>query len=323
VGKSTLLNALVRENRVITGPTPGLTRDAIAVDWTWQGQPIQIVDTAGIRKSTSKTSHSGSSDNNNTTNLDDLAVQDAIAAMKLAEVGVLVLDAGIGRLHQLELSICDAIMKEGRALIVVANKMDLLEFDAEYTHGDLVRQVRSQLEERFPALRQTPIIAMSSRDGIGVNKLLPVALETRERWEQTIPTSKLNRWMKEVQATTKSPIKIKYMVQTKGRPPTFILFCNRPTVRQNYENMIRRHFQESFRMFGMEVRLTFRTATNPYVTDQPRRRGFGLGGHTARKQRNLTTLRERYRGVTTKQEGRMRIDEKRRSKRKNRRQQRR
>jgi GTPase len=117
--------------------------------------------------------------------------------------------------------------------------------------------------------------------------------------------------MKDVQATTKSQIKIKYMVQTKGRPPTFILFVNKKNVRQNYENQIRRHFQESFRMYGMEVRLSFRTATNPFVDEKPKRSGFGLGGHQARKQRSLNSLRERYRGVTTKEEGRMRIADKR------------
>lgn len=295
VGKSTLLNALVKENRVVTGPTPGLTRDAISVDWKWNGNAIKIVDTAGIRKS-----GDGLGD------LDALAVQDAIAAMKVADVGVIVLDAGVGKLLHFELAICDAIVKEGRALIVVANKMDLMEFDAEYTHGDFVRQVRDQLEGRYPALRKTPIIGTSSLKGIGVEKLFPVAVEARDRWEQTISTSNLNKWVREVQTTSSSPIKVKYLVQSKGRPPTFIVFVNKKKVPTHYENFLRHHFQDTFQMYGMEVRLLFRTGNNPFVSDKPKRGGFGLGGSEARKKRSLKALQERYHGVTSKEEGRSR-----------------
>ena len=146
VGKSTLVNTLLKQERVLAGPTPGLTRDAIAVDWTWENHPIQVVDTAGIRKLTKRMDDS----------IEDMSVADALRAMKVAEVGVLVLDAEELYLHRQELAICNAILEEGRSLVIAANKMDLLDLsDGPQAFADGVRE---QLESRIPILRNTPII---------------------------------------------------------------------------------------------------------------------------------------------------------------------
>lgn len=180
------------------------------------------MDTAGIRKLTRRLDDS----------IEDMSVADALRAMKVAEVGVLVLDAGELYIHRQELAICNAIINEGRALVIAANKMDLLELSGEFTPMDFADGVREQLEDRIPILRNTPIIPMSCQTGEGVSDLLPAVMDAKNRWARTISTGLLNRWLKEVVSGTPAPVvsgvraKLKYIIQTKGRPPSFMLFCN-------------------------------------------------------------------------------------------------
>ena len=291
VGKSTLVNALLKRERVICGPTPGLTRDAIAIQWTWKDRPVQIVDTAGIRRFVKR---------DHTDAIEDLAVLDAMRAMKVADVAVLVLDAEAKVLHRQELAIADAVIKEGRALVVVANKMDLL-LAADYTSRDYADAVREQIEGRLPMLRKTPVVPMSSLTGKRVETLMPVVFRARDRWARVISTGLLNRWLKEVivgqppPTTNQRPTKIKYIMQTKGRPPTFLLFCNVDELPVPYLRFLLRNFQDSFEYFGMEVRMVVRkSAENPYVSATPKKKltGSGLGGRKVRTQRNLRLLRE-------------------------------
>jgi GTP-binding protein len=287
VGKSTLVNALLQHDRVIVGSTPGLTRDAIAVNWSWNGRPVQLVDTAGIRKR-SRRDHSDK--------IEDLAVDDAMRAMKVADVAVLVLDADARMLRRQEMAIADAIIREGRALVVAANKMDLI-LEADYTKKDFEDGVRQQLEGRFPMLRKTPIVPTSSLYG-EVHDLMPVVFDARDRWARTISTSQLNRWLEEVVDGTPpplaggKPVKIKYIMQTKGRPPTFLLFCNTDKVPDHYMRYLTRHFQDTFEMFGMEVRLAIKksSSTNPFERAKTRG-GSGLGGREARKKRLIRELK--------------------------------
>lgn len=287
VGKSTLVNALLKQDRVITGPTPGLTRDAIAIEWTWQGRRVQLVDTAGIRKPSQR-------DHDNT--IEDQAVQDAMRAMKVADVAVLVLDAEARMLQRQELVIADAILKEGRALVVAANKMDRI-LETDYDKEKFAAGVRQQVEERFPMLRKTPIVPMSSLTGDSVEDLMPVVFQARDRWARKISTGQLNRWIKEVAMGTSPPVvsgqvaRIKYIMQTKGRPPTFLLFCNTGELPESYLRYLTRHFQDTFEMFGMEVRLAVKKSatSNPYET-APKRKGSGIGGHEARKRRTIQRL---------------------------------
>jgi GTPase len=287
VGKSTLVNALLKRDRVICGPTPGLTRDAIAIEWQWKNRPVQLVDTAGIRRFVKR---------DHTDAIEDLAVLDAMRAMKVADVAVLVLDAEAKVLQRQELAIADAVIKEGRALVVVANKMDLL-VDAEYTHNDYADAVRRQIEMRLPMLRMTPVVAMSSLTGAYVEALMPVVFKARDRWARVISTGLLNRWLKEVMMehpppmTSGRPTKIKYITQTKGRPPTFLLFCNVAELPMEYVRFLLRNFQDSFEYFGMEVRMAVKKSSENPFDKGKKRGGSGLGGKEARKKRNLHLLR--------------------------------
>jgi len=290
VGKSTLVNALLKQNRVISGERPGLTRDSIAVNWLWNDRrPVQIVDTAGIRR-IAKRDHSD--------NIEDLAVRDAIRAMKLADVAVLVLDARARMLQRQELAIADAIIREGRSLVVAANKMDLL-VDEEYTKEEYAHDVRKQLEIRFPMLRKTPIVAMSSLYGEAVEDLMPVVFNARERWSQMISTALLNRWLADVMEIHPPPmidgrqVKIKYIIQAKGRPPTFLLFGNVDKLPVSYLRYLTRNFQDSFEMYGMEVRMAVKkNKENPYKDNKVKKNfTMGIGGTERRKRRTITQLK--------------------------------
>jgi GTP-binding protein len=289
VGKSTLVNSLLKEERVIAGDKPGLTRDAIAIKWSWGGRPVQLVDTAGIRRM-AKRDHSD--------NIEDLAVRDAMRAMKVADVAVLVLDAEARMLQRQELAIADSVVREGRSLVVAANKMDLL-VDGEYSKEEYAQGVRHQIEMRFPMLRETPVVPMCSLSGEAVDDLMPVVFEARDRWAQTINTGLLNRWLIDVMEHQAPPFvhgrpaKIKYILQTKGRPPTFLLFCNVDALPTSYMRFLTRNFQETFSMYGMEVRLAVKkNANNPFHDKEKSTRvGMGVGGRDARKKRMVADLK--------------------------------
>lgn len=287
VGKSTLVNALLGEERVIAGDTPGLTRDAISVSWLYKKWPVQIVDTAGLRRGLKR---------ERTNEIEDLAVLDAMRAMKLADVAVLVLDAQAQYIQRQELAIADAVVREGRALVIAANKMDLI-VDLDYTKEDFARAVQEQIELRYPMLRKTPVVPMSSLFKKNVNKLMPVVFEARDRWARTIPTGMLNRWLEEVLVEHAPPAqdgrrsKIKYIIQTKGRPPTFLLFCNVSSLPVNYLRYLTRHFQDSFSMFGMEVRLVVKKSTNNPFEDKKKSQITGVGGWQGRQKRLVSELK--------------------------------
>lgn len=301
VGKSTLVNTLLQKQRVISGATPGLTRDAIAIEWSWKGRPVKLVDTAGIRKMSKR---------DNSDEIEDLAVRDAMRAMKIADVAVLVLDAEARYLQRQELVIADAVVREGRSLVVAANKMDLL-VNEEYTGEDFASAVCEHIEVRFPMLRKTPVVAMSSLTGEGVDELMPVVFNARDRWARVIPTGVLNRWLSEVLYSNPPPMqngrstKIKYIIQTKGRPPTFLLFGNTNELPASYIRFLVRNFQDSFDLFGMEVRMAVKkNKTNPFERRHSRS-GSGLGGKEARKKRNISQLKSTG-GASPKKRGRRR-----------------
>jgi GTPase len=310
------LGGVVR--KVMTGPTPGLTRDSIRLSFEWQpNKRIEVIDTAGIRKALTKregepmsassttkssSSHSSASSDASATmqqhpDIESVAVLEAFHACKTAHVVALVIDAGTRTLLRSELAMCDAILQEGRALVVVANKMDLV-VEPGYSPDQFAQDVRDQLEARFPLLRKTPVVPMSALSGANVSELLPVVWNARERWQQRIPTPRLNRWIREVQALHVSPsvsssssnakstrrgkapfskkkkaapastsapgasgkvrAKIKYMLQTRWRPPTFLLYCNSDRLPDSHLRFLTRHFQDTFQFFGMPVRLSVR-----------------------------------------------------------------
>ena len=289
VGKSSLINAIVEHDRVLAGSTPGLTRDAIAIEWYWEGIFVQLVDTAGIRKLTRRTNDA----------VEDMAVADALRAMKVAEVAVLVLDAEELYINRQELAICNAVLNEGRSLVIAANKMDLLELSNEYSPQDFANSVREQIESRIPLLRNVPVLPMSCISGQGVSNLLPTAVDARKRWSQVISTGLLNRWLREVVTGARVPIvegvraKLKYIIQTKGRPPTFIIYSNVNQIPESYLRYLTKHFQDSFKFFGMPIRLVIKNSSrsNPYSERKKKKRvGFGLGGRNARLRRRVKEI---------------------------------
>ncbi|KAG7342903.1 GTP-binding protein EngA [Nitzschia inconspicua] len=292
VGKSTLVNTLVQTNRVLAGPTPGLTRDAIAVQWKMEnGQVVQLVDTAGIRRLTHRMDDA----------IEDMSVADSLRAIKVAEVVVLMLDAEALFIQRLELALCNAVIEEGRALVIAANKMDLLEMSDEYTPQDFETSVREQVESHIPMLRKTTIVPMSCLTGEGVADLLPTVVDARKRWARTLPTGVLNRWLREVISGTRSlPVvegvqaKLKYIIQTKGRPPTFMIFTNVNELPEPFLRYLTKHFQDTFELFGMPVRLLVKKSAkkNPYNSSKGKRGGFGLGGRVARMQRRVKGFQE-------------------------------
>ncbi|CAJ1960191.1 unnamed protein product [Cylindrotheca closterium] len=291
VGKSTLVNKLVKSERVLFGPTPGLTRDAIAVDYDWDGKKVQLVDTAGIRKFTRRAEDS----------IEDMAVADALRAMKVAEVAVLVVDAKELFLHRQELAICNAILNEGRALVIVANKVDLLEMSSDYGPKDFAKQVRLQLETAIPMLRNTPVLPMSCHTGEGVSALFPAVLDAKRRWSKPISTGLLNRWLKEVSNGSPLPVvggvksKLRYICMKKARPPTAIIFTNVDHLPDSYLRYLTRHLQESFELYGMAIRIIVKKSAtnNPYVKKKGNRSGFGLGGRDARNRRRIAEYQKK------------------------------
>lgn len=291
VGKSSLVNSLVDHNRVLTGSTPGLTRDAIAVEWYWKDKLVQVVDTAGIRKLTKRIDDP----------IEDMAVADALRAMKVAEVAVLVLDAKELYIKRQELAFCNAVLNEGRALVIAANKMDLLEISSENSVRDFADAVREQIQTRIPLLRNVPVVPISCYDGRGVSELMPTVLDARNRWSQTISTGLLNRWLGEVVTGTQPPhvdgvrAKLKYIFQVKGRPPTFIVYSNVSKIPEPYVRYLTKHFQDSFKFFGMPVRLVVKKSskTSPYACKENKRGGFGLGGKGARFKRRVNEFKTR------------------------------
>ncbi len=196
------------------------------------------------------------------------------------------------------------MIREGRALVVAANKMDLL-LSAEYSKNDFVSDVRKQIEHRYPMLRKTPILAFSALNNDGVEHLMPVVFTTRDRWAKVIGTGILNRWLSDVIKSKAPPldhsgrkIQIKYILQAKGRPPTFLLFCNVRSLPVSYARYLIRNFQDTFHMYGMDVRMAVKESSkqNPYVRRKSRKVGiggtrFGIGGAKNRRKRFLEVIK--------------------------------
>jgi GTPase len=253
-GKSTLVNRILGEERMITGPEAGITRDSIATDLDWQGRAVRLIDTAGMRKRAKVQDK-----------LEKLSVADALHAVDFAEVVVLLLDATLG-LEAQDLRIADRVLEEGRALVVALNKWDVAENPSGLFNG-----VRAALDEGLAQVRGVPLLAVSAATGKGLDQLIAAAFETRAAWSRRVPTGELNRWFERATDANPPPapggkrIKLRYITQAKTRPPGFVLFGTRvdelPTSYQRYlVNGIRRELG-----FGaVPVRLTLRAPKNPF-----------------------------------------------------------
>lgn len=256
-GKSTLLNALLGENRVLTGPEAGITRDAIAVDWQWQGRPIQLVDTAGMRKRA-----------NVSAGLEKMAVGDSLRALRYAHVSVLLLDAHRSFEKQ-DLALADLIAREGRALVIGINKWDLVPRDMQAAYMDVVQ---NRLEETLPFIEGVPVVCLSAENKKGVDQLLRAVVKAYEVWNQRVPTGELNRFLMDATERHAPPMvngrrfKFRFMTQVKTRPPTFAMFGNFPDkMPAAYERYLMRGLRETFGMKGIPLRLLTRKPKNPYA----------------------------------------------------------
>ena len=257
-GKSTLVNRILGEDRMITGPEAGITRDSIAIDWVWNGpdgpRDVRLIDTAGMRKRAKVQDK-----------LEKLSVADALHAVDFAEVVVLLLDATLG-LEAQDLRIADRVLEEGRALVIALNKWDVAEDASKLFNG-----VRTALDEGLAQVRGVPLLTVSAATGKGIDQLMAAAFATREAWSRRVSTGELNRWFERALEANPPPapggkrIKLRYVTQAKTRPPGFVLFGTRvdelPTSYQRYlVNGIRRDLG-----FGaVPVRLTLRAPKNPF-----------------------------------------------------------
>jgi GTP-binding protein len=255
-GKSTLVNAYLGTERMITGPEPGLTRDAVASDLEWSGRKVRIYDTAGLRRK-AKVSDAA----------EKLGASDAIRAIRFAEVVVLLVDAERPFEHQ-DLTIGDLVTQEGRALVIAVNKWDLVEDKQQ-----MLKQLRETLAQRLSQVPGVALVPISSLSGRGLDRLATAVLEAYDAWNRRIPTAALNRWLEEALSRHAAPavsgrrVKIRYMTQASARPPTFVAFCSRPEeLPKSYIRYLSNSLREAFDLPGVPLRLNLRKGENPYAS---------------------------------------------------------
>ena len=253
-GKSTLVNRMLGQERMITGPEAGITRDSIALDWEWNGRPVRLVDTAGLRKRAKVEDK-----------LERLSAADAKRAIDYADVVVLLLDATRG-LEAQDLRIAAQVIEEGRALIIALNKWDVAENASALFNG-----VKAALAEGLAQLRDVPLLTVSAKTGKGIDTVLDVAFDLREQWARRIATGELNRWFEEAIESNPPPapkgqrIKLRYITQVKTRPPTFVVFGNRTEeLPDSYRRYLLNAMRRDLKLGPVPLRLDFRGRGNPF-----------------------------------------------------------
>lgn len=266
-GKSTLVNALIGEDRMLTGPEAGITRDSISVEWEWNDRKIRLVDTAGLRKKAKIQEK-----------LEQLSVSDSIRTIVYAEVVLLVMDAT----HPFEvqdLQLADLVEREGRSLVFVLAKWDLVEDQAQ-----TLKDFKEHAERMLPQVRGAPVVALSAETGFGLDKLMPAVIKTYTNWSTKVKTRDLNDWL--AMAIQRHPppavngkrIKPKYVAQTKARPPTFVLFSSRANqMPEHYRRYLINSIRESFDLPGVPIRITIKSGANPYADADGDKRPMGSG----------------------------------------------
>ena len=254
-GKSTLVNKLIGEDRLLTGPEAGITRDAIPVDWTWEDRPVRLVDTAGLRRKAKVQEK-----------LEKLSTGDTIRAITFAEIVILVMDAT----HPFEiqdLQIADLVEREGRGLVFCLTKWDLIE-----NQGATLKDITEEAGRLLPQLRGSPVVALSAETGRHLDRLMPAVFKVHKDWSTKVKTRDLNDWLQMAMERHPPPavggrrVKPKYMAQTKARPPTFVLFATRADqLPDHYRRYLINSLRESFDMPGVPMRLTVKSNKNPYA----------------------------------------------------------
>ncbi|WP_417668010.1 ribosome biogenesis GTPase Der [Roseibium sp.] len=260
-GKSTLINTMLGEDRMLTGPEAGITRDSISVDWEWRDRHIKLFDTAGIRRKARVQEK-----------LEKLSVADALRAIKFAEVVVVTLDA-TNSFEKQDLQIIDLVAREGRALVIAINKWDLVE-DREAAW----KKIRDANERYFNQIRGVQIVTMSGIQGQGIDRLIESVFTAYEAWNARVSTSKLNRWLDKVLIAHPPPavagrrVRLRYMTQAKTRPPHFVAFASRPEqLPESYTRYLVNSLRAKFDIQGTPIRFSYRKGENPYAVKKKRK----------------------------------------------------
>jgi GTP-binding protein len=255
VGKSTLVNRLIGEERLLVGPEAGITRDAIAIDWEHKGRPVRLIDTAGLRRKARVTER-----------IEQLSTADTIRAIRFAEVVILVLDAEV-MLEKQDLTVARLVLEEGRALVVAANKWDTVEDKPK-----ALDRLRDRIESSLPQAKGVAVLPVSALTGQNLDRLIDAAFAAHEQWNRRLPTAELNRWLRAAVETHPAPmvsgrrLKPRYITQIKARPPTFALFMNRPEkLPDDYIRYLVNGIRERFGLSGVPIRFITRRAKNPYA----------------------------------------------------------
>jgi GTP-binding protein len=253
-GKSTLINRLIGEERLLTGPEAGITRDAIAVDLAWQDRRFRLYDTAGLRRRSRVAEK-----------LEKLSVADALNAVRFAEVVVVLIDVEHAFEEQ-DQRIADLVEQEGRALVLAVSKWDLQDQKA-----GAISKLRKQAEEKLRQLQGVPLVAVSGLTGEGLDRLMQAIVGAYEVWNRRVPTAALNRWFEEALSSHPPPavsgrrLKLNYITQAKTRPPSFVVFCTRAdAVPDAYKRYLTNSLRETFDLPGTPIRLTLREKANPF-----------------------------------------------------------
>jgi GTPase len=259
-GKSTLINHLLGEERLLTSPEAGTTRDSIAVEIIWQGRQFRVFDTAGLRRRSRIEEK-----------LEKLSVADALRAVRFAEVVVLMMDAQ-NKFEEQDLRIADLIEREGRAIVLAVNKWDLVE-----RKPNQISALRSDADHWLPQVKGAPIVAVSGLMGEGIDRLMTAIQEAYAVWNRRVPTSALNRWFEQAIQANPPPavsgrrLKLNYITQNKARPPSFVLFCSRAdAIPRSYLRYLTNSLREAFDLPGTPVRITLREKANPFAHKRKR-----------------------------------------------------
>ena len=262
VGKSTLINRLLGEERLLTGPEAGITRDSIAVDWSFQGRAVKLVDTAGLRRRARISEK-----------LEKLSGSDTMRAIRFAQVVVVLLDAE-QMLEKQDLTIARQVVDEGRALIIAANKWDLVKNPKQ-----TLKALQEKLEITLPQVRGVPVVTISALEGRNLDRLLRTVFDIYDLWRSRISTAKLNDWLRAMTEAHPPPmaagrhIRLRYATQVKTRPPTFAIWCSRGNeLPDSYTRYLVNGMREDFGLEGVPLRILLRKTENPYADRAKKRR---------------------------------------------------
>jgi GTP-binding protein len=255
VGKSTLLNAIMHEQRVMTGPEAGITRDAITVNWNYEGRDFKLVDTAGLRRKSKITNK-----------IEKMSVEDSLRAIRLAQIVILVMDAN-NPLEKQDVQIAEHIIDEGRALVVAINKWDSVKDRTE-----LLEIIKYKISHSLSQVKGIQFATISAKNGSNIDKLFYKALQTYATWNKRIGTGGLNRWLRHMESQNPAPLvsghhnRLKYITQIKTRPPTFAMWVSRPKeIPDSYKRYIINGLRRDFDIDGVPLRLLVRASKNPYA----------------------------------------------------------